>query len=209
MERPPVAVSREKLYEEVWAEPMTTVALRYEVSSTFLARVCERLNVPRPPRGYWQQLKVGKASAKPPLPAAEPGDEVEWVRDGSAPLPRPRPATTSTAPRPKPALAERPARHPLVVGAREHFESGRVSTYDDDKYLRPYKRNIVDIVVSKDTLKRALEMASDLFLALEDRGHRVAFAPGGARYTRTDLHHRDGEKRENEHCGRGQERGRS
>lgn len=47
-----MAVTRETLYEEVWAEPMTKVAARYGVSSSFLARVCERLNVPRPSRGY-------------------------------------------------------------------------------------------------------------------------------------------------------------
>jgi hypothetical protein len=39
-----MAVSREALFEEVWAEPMLTVAARYGVSSNFLARVCERLN---------------------------------------------------------------------------------------------------------------------------------------------------------------------
>jgi len=32
-------ISREQLYEEVWAEPMTTVALNYKVSSSFLARI--------------------------------------------------------------------------------------------------------------------------------------------------------------------------
>jgi hypothetical protein len=49
-------VTREQMYQEVWAEPMTTVA-NYQMSSTFLARICERLNVPRPPRGYWAQLE--------------------------------------------------------------------------------------------------------------------------------------------------------
>jgi Zn-dependent peptidase ImmA (M78 family) len=48
----PEPVSREKLYEEVWSEPMTTVAKRYDVSSNFLARICERLHVPHPLRGY-------------------------------------------------------------------------------------------------------------------------------------------------------------
>jgi len=60
-------VSREQLYKEVWAEPMTTVALRYKVSSSFLARVCTWLNVPRPERGYWAKLAVGKASKQPSL----------------------------------------------------------------------------------------------------------------------------------------------
>src|ERR1700674_2461060 len=87
-------VSREKLFQEVWAEPMTTVALKYNVSSSFLARVCTSLNVPRPPRGYWAMLAVGKMPKRPPLPAATPGDELEWARYGQArraphPLPKP------------------------------------------------------------------------------------------------------------------------
>jgi hypothetical protein len=86
-------VSREKLYEEVWAEPMTTVAKRYDLSSNFLARVCERLNVPRPPRGYWQQLRVGKATPKPKLPPARPRDQLVWVRGG--PLPNKTTTTSS------------------------------------------------------------------------------------------------------------------
>jgi hypothetical protein len=57
-----MGITREKLYKEVWVEPMTKVAARYNVSSSFLARVCRRLNVPRPERGYWAQLAVGKAS---------------------------------------------------------------------------------------------------------------------------------------------------
>ena len=77
-----MGIAREKLYEEVWAEPMTKVAARYSVSSSFLARVCKRLNVPRPERGYWAQLQVGKAPPKPDLPAVRPGDELEWTRDG-------------------------------------------------------------------------------------------------------------------------------
>lgn len=74
-------VSRERLYEEVWAEPMTTVALKYKVSSSFLARICTRLKVPRPQRGYWAMYATGK---RPKKPVACPGDELEWARDGEA-----------------------------------------------------------------------------------------------------------------------------
>ncbi len=47
-----MGVFREELYEEVWAEPMTTVAARYGVSSSFLARVCERLSIFRSIRAW-------------------------------------------------------------------------------------------------------------------------------------------------------------
>ena len=77
-----MAISREQLYEEVWAEPMIKVAARYEVSSSYLARVCTTLRVPRPRRGYWAQLQVGKAPELSSLPEALGGDALEWSRDG-------------------------------------------------------------------------------------------------------------------------------
>src|SRR6185369_8435297 len=43
-----------------WAEPMTKVAARYGVSSSFLAWVCERLNVRRPARGYAYCIGTGR-----------------------------------------------------------------------------------------------------------------------------------------------------
>jgi hypothetical protein len=185
-------VTREKLYEEVWAEPMTTVAKRYDVASGYLASVCEQLNVPRPPRGYWQQLKVGRAPKKPKLPDPRPGDDLEWVRDGGRPRWPSVPRTPVLPKRPK--KSERPARHPLLVGALEHFLHSRVSTYDTEKYLRPYKRNLVDVHCSKESLKLALATASALFLAIEERGHRVILAPSDERYSRMGLSHREGEK---------------
>jgi hypothetical protein len=82
-------ISREELYGLVWAEPMTRLAERFEVSGSYLARVCTRLNVPRPQRGYWAKLAVGKAPRRTPLPDTRPGDPLEWSRDGE-PVTRPR-----------------------------------------------------------------------------------------------------------------------
>jgi len=99
-----MSVTREELYEAVWAAP-TVVATRFEVSVNYLARVCHHLNV----RGK------------------------------------------------KIASHERPARHPLVSAVREFFEAGRLSEVG---YLRPRKRNLVDLFVSKETLVNALNLAN-------------------------------------------------
>ncbi|MBE0618856.1 MAG: hypothetical protein IH608_13185 [Proteobacteria bacterium] len=189
-----MAVDREKLYEEVWAEPMTKVAARYHVSSSFLARVCERLNVPRPPRGYWARVKAGNPPKQPPLPQAQPGDELEWARDRA---PRRMPRALPKAPQGKSRTrvryrAERPSLHELLVGARERFEEGR----EKDGYLQPRKRLLVDVFVSKDTLPRALDVVNELFLAFEDRGHTVAFAPRDQYYPRPEVDERLGGGRE-------------
>ncbi|MEW6172330.1 MAG: hypothetical protein AB1510_04590 [Bacillota bacterium] len=59
---------REKLYKEVWAEPVTIVSKRYGVSNVALRKVCKRMNIPVPPRGYWAKLRAGGKMKKTPLP---------------------------------------------------------------------------------------------------------------------------------------------
>ncbi len=59
---------RKVLYEQVWSEPALTVAKSYGVSSVWLGKVCRRLNVPVPPRGYWARVRSGVKGKKPPLP---------------------------------------------------------------------------------------------------------------------------------------------
>lgn len=61
---------REKLYNEVWAEPVLTVAKRYGVSNVALKKVCKNMNIPVPPPGYWTKARAGAARLKKaPLPA--------------------------------------------------------------------------------------------------------------------------------------------
>lgn len=58
---------REKLYQEVWAEPLLKVSKRYEVSDVALNKICKRLNIPLPGRGYWARLKAGQKMKVTPL----------------------------------------------------------------------------------------------------------------------------------------------
>ncbi|HEX4341311.1 MAG TPA: hypothetical protein VH062_35625 [Polyangiaceae bacterium] len=185
-----MAITRETLYAEVWAEPMTTVATRYDVSSNYLARICERLKVPRPPRGYWQQRAVGREEPIPELPEPEPGDDLTWNRDGEPywrhpPAPIFSPITKRGTRRP-----ERPKTHPILVAVRDDFEDSKEHRFLDDGYLRPKKHDLPDILTSKEALPRALRVANDLFLTLEDQGHWVRMAPQGVVYQTKEFDHR-------------------
>ncbi len=67
-----VDITRQELYDLVWAEPMTHAAKRFDISDVMLGRICEDRHVPRPPRGYWANLQSKSPRkqqfVKPPLP---------------------------------------------------------------------------------------------------------------------------------------------
>lgn len=65
-------VTREELYALVWSQPMTKVCEQFGVSSSYMARLCTLLNVPRPPRGHWQKLAVRKGGAPRTPPRGAP-----------------------------------------------------------------------------------------------------------------------------------------
>lgn len=60
---------RDRLYEGVWTSPMRTLARQYGVSDSALRKICCRLAVPIPPRGYWNKVAAGKqVIPRPQLP---------------------------------------------------------------------------------------------------------------------------------------------
>lgn len=188
-------LTREALYALVWSEPMLKVAARYGVSSSYLARVCTRMNVPRPERGYWAKLAVGKAQEQPPLPDAQPGDELVWSREGDniqVARPLPKPPDRAVQKRVMTA-APRPGQHPLINGAKALFEAGRLSY--DVGYLKPAKKLLLDLAVTKTGLDKALSFANQLFLSLEDSGHRVVIAPHGEYLHREAVDEREEPRR--------------
>jgi hypothetical protein len=66
-----LSLTREQLYDLVWAEPMTKVAEELGISDVMLAKICRQKDVPRLPRGYWANLDSSKKRrnyVKPLLP---------------------------------------------------------------------------------------------------------------------------------------------
>jgi len=191
-------ITREELYELVWSKPMTKVAEDFDVSSSYMARVCAVLRVPRPERGYWAKLAVGKAPAPNSLPEAKPGDQVIWSRGGDLQANLPRKPAVPLKPQ-TPRLARLViGTHGLIRGAKAHFESGR--QIEEGQYLKPYKKLLVDVTASKAGLDKALVFASDLFNAFESAGHRVVLAPPGEQLRRGEVEeHEQPKKRQHDH----------
>ncbi len=59
---------RQAFYDLVWAEPLATLAPKFGITGTALAKICRRHVIPVPGRGHWAKLKAGKPSPRFPLP---------------------------------------------------------------------------------------------------------------------------------------------
>jgi hypothetical protein len=168
--------------------PIQHLAAEYGVSGSYLARVCAALNVPRPPVGYWQKKAVGKDKPCPPLPGAQPGDQLAWSR--ALPLAVPvAPPRQIAQRRTQKAAAPTEGLHPLLRGAAVLFRKTR--KIDDYEYLRPYKQLLPDIVTSAACLEKALDDAHALYTALGRKGHRVMLAPPDRDLRRVAIEERE------------------
>ncbi|HEX4355571.1 MAG TPA: hypothetical protein VHZ95_21745, partial [Polyangiales bacterium] len=171
--RETVTYQREKLYVELWNEPSSVVAERYGVSNEALCKTCKKLDVPKPPRGYWARRAVGKIDPMPPLPKAKGVPVMTVVRPGRRPnRERTKDALVQgrAAMGPPILVPERVAHpHELVASAIALLSKGKVRNgvvpLPDERCL--------DIVVSPPLLLRASRIMNTLILALEERGMPV------------------------------------
>jgi hypothetical protein len=183
---------RDSLYEEVWATPMAKLAKKYGISDVGLAKVCRKLAIPVPGRGYWAKKEVGQTVQKLPLPALK--EPVRLYK----PTPKPEPPKIEeyTTPDERAQVAkvtERDAQlilkrgsmsHPLIVQARDILGRSNRDGHD----LLWTDEPCLDISVSKAALPRALRLAAGLITALEEEGFKIAVKKGHKEKTTATLH---------------------
>ncbi len=66
-------ITRQALYDLVWADPVRTVAATFGVSDVWLKKVCASAGVPVPERGYWAKLQARKPVVRTRLQPRDPG----------------------------------------------------------------------------------------------------------------------------------------
>ncbi len=125
MGEPTEIYERQKLYEEVWKEPVLVVAKRYGVSDVALAKACRKLAVPLPPRGYWARVRARNAPSRPPLPPYESRTGIKATR----PVPgKSAGASVSKVPDVEPSRTE-------IKAANEKRTSRKTSPKEIPEYL--------------------------------------------------------------------------
>jgi len=56
--------SREELFALVWEKPTSEIAKELGISDVALSKLCRRLQVPKPPRGYWAKVQIVLPAAR-------------------------------------------------------------------------------------------------------------------------------------------------
>ncbi len=175
-------IKRDELYEQVWSRPMWDIAKDYGLSDVGLAKICRRLKVPVPGRGYWAQRDAGKAPPKPALPPLGKGDLAEVEVSKQKPsgfvtqalfeieqlvvrenLPENKVTVTSTLVKP----------HALVAHTAQLLRAAKPSGTNGLIYP-PIGKGCLDIRVTPGNLGRALRIMDALIKALETRGYNVS-----------------------------------
>lgn len=165
---------REELYKEVWEQPLLKLAPKYGISAVALGKVCRRLKIPVPGRGYWAKLAVGKPAKRLPLREYKGLPYVRRLKTSPTPNPQIDSADPELA-----AIAEIESR-PIVVKTEQHklvvSSEGRLRRARIDKYgliELSSDKACVDVRASKELLNRALVLMSSILFALEENGFRV------------------------------------
>lgn len=170
-------IDREKLYEMVWAEPVTKVAERLGVSGVAVGKWCKKLGVPRPGRGYWARKAAGQRVRQAPLPPAKKGQDkyVSPPKAGSR-----MPAQPDDVPGlelfecPIPVADPLESEHRLITKTRRAIEGARTDEYG---IIRPRAWKRLDVWVSEGCVERALRIMNALVVALENAAHEVGVTP--------------------------------
>lgn len=173
-----VVVTREDLFERVWSRPVIHLAAEAGISDVAFAKMCRRMDIPLPGRGYWARRSAGQ---KPPIPKLRPpkagviASYVEQRFEGDAAEIQARDQirqqiqqdVASAEPLSVPAMLSDP--HPLV--ARSLLILQKAKPEQPEKAL--YRRRCLHMLAHGEALVRAALIMDTVIKALDMRGYSV------------------------------------
>lgn len=165
-------LTREELFQLVWGKPIQQLAKSFGISDVGLAKICKRMEIPRPTRGYWAKVAAGKVLPKPTLPSLtrEGIDQIEITPTATRWKPEPTNevltvVVTDTLLEP----------HHLVSRTLSALKQGKP---DERGMVVPRRHNILDVRVHRDTIERACRIMDALIKALATLNYPVSIQEG-------------------------------
>lgn len=172
-------ITRADLYRQVWSTPLVKLATRYGTTKLELSTLCARMNVPRPPSGYWMKKSAGKPVTPEQLPAPGPETVLETTIRPKIAKPRATPAQIELE-RQLSKAREAHARlnvpdkvlhpHPVVEEWLQDYERKKQEAL---RIRDPFHRSIVQPKEFTDLDHRRIRFLDALFKAVEPLGFEV------------------------------------
>ena len=172
-----ITISREGLYDLVWSKPVVQVAKDFGISDVAVAKICKKMNIPKPGLGYWAKRQNGHRVRQKPLPVLKPGGlesytihkyEPTVIEPDSDLIMHHR--EFETRPENK-VIVKSTLRgaHPLVQESKVKLRDPHV-----DRYKRcSGGKGCLNISVSKSSIHRALLIMDALIKSLSKRGYET------------------------------------
>jgi hypothetical protein len=176
-------LSRDDLYSQIWSTPMIRLAAQYGITGTGLAKICARLNVPCPPRGYWAKKAADKPVVQYRLPEPDAETPLQVTITPAPPPAQPSQAQTQLQQQIESARAEHseltvPARlarpHPVIaqwLAERERKKQEALRERD------PTMRRMMQPKAFTEMDRREHRFLDALFKALEPPGFTIKTEP--------------------------------
>lgn len=166
-----IRLTRKELFEVVWAEPISRIAKRLDASDVAIAKICKKLDVPRPPRGYWARVQHGYAVHQPRLPKLKGDTPSEWTLTPQGSRSSWKTSSEETLQIAVPEKLGRP--HRDLVKVRASLKSAR-----KDEYGRVCSSKKL-VHVTPQSVSRCIRLLTTLLRTLEQRGHSITQEEAG------------------------------
>ena len=188
-----ITLRRDELYRMVWSTSVTQLAKKFGISDVGLAKICKKMKIPRPGRGYWERVSHGRKPFIPPLPAAA-GDvrkEIQIAkREKTFMDPEQNSESSSRIDferKPENQIrVEKAISSPLpeIEKTRKSFENSKT---DEKGLSKPRLQGTLDLRIGPNSLDRALRIMDALLKALEKRGLPVSVKKEGPNSTSVSV----------------------
>lgn len=163
-----VKLTREELFQMVWEKPVQKLARSFGISDTGLSKICKRMQVPRPTRGFWAKVRAGAEPHKPKLPKLS-RDGIDQVEI------RPSPVHSKVKPDGEPPIVVVTETltdpHPLVSRTLTALNRGKP---DERGVVLPRRRKTLNIRVHRESIDRACRIMDALIKMLATLSYPVS-----------------------------------
>lgn len=163
-------LTREELYKKVWETSRLQLQNEFGISNVAINKRCKKLEIPRPPRGYWAKLKAGQNPEKVPLPK----------------LPEPLEFKQAKVAKSIKEVQASDDLHPFAQALQTYLSKSKP---ESDKRVKTDRNNLPPVQVSKDLVARTVSIFNAVIVELQNHGIKIR--KGGGVYSPAYFHRKN------------------